>query len=444
MVKLEPGFDADITITNEQTIVKINTEKPAAPVVGKGFTIKSNNDAMVYFFGKFTNELVQKEIDLELSKGKIVIVRNVDDDILLDIGFEGYYPSTILIKSNAIQIGTVHFENIYDQLKGKLVKEEKVYIYHIAGKNKNLDIEYGFKNLANENNDFNIFLIPGNNDKNTVIINNYESEKIMNDIRFCHKDTIVKLYFLNESLHEINWIFTNENFTEISRDFNLFRGNNKITITPNHPIVYSYSYCDKVDEYYFEGDEELWSERTELDNLDIIEAGKNARDNIIKIKFWPNYRQSSTRYIIIIAQKNSQHTFEKFKDPCYITGLLNQRPEGIKVDTIYDIGDRDSVDAEVDISSIKFNDNKYLVNIISQELRFYKRVNFYQPLEFSLETTDGKDQGEGKEGSEIKIVLAVTLPIIAVLIIAIVVIIIYFLKCRRYSIEIESKTQQLM
>ena len=172
MIKLEPGFDAEITITNGQTSSKINTQNPAVPISGNGFTIKSNNDAMVYFFGKFTNELVQKEIDLELSKGKIVIVRNVDDDILLDIGFEGYYPSTILIKSNARQIGTVHFENIYDQLKGKLVKEEKVFLYYFAGKNSKLSIEYLPKNLANENNDFNIFLIPGNNDINTLIINN--------------------------------------------------------------------------------------------------------------------------------------------------------------------------------------------------------------------------------------------------------------------------------
>ena len=171
-VKLEPGFDAEITITNGQTTVKINTGNPAASVIGNGFTIKSNNDAMVYFFGTLTYGLEQIEINEEESKGKIVKVSEVDDDILLDIGFKGYYPSTIPIKFRRRENNTVYFENIYDKLKGKLVKEEKVFLYYFAGKNSKLSIEYLPKNLANENNDFNIFLIPGNNDINTLIINN--------------------------------------------------------------------------------------------------------------------------------------------------------------------------------------------------------------------------------------------------------------------------------
>ena len=116
IIKLEPGFDAEITITNGQTSTKINTQNPTAPVSGNGFTIKSNNDAMVYFFGKFSKELVQREINLEQSKGKIVKVSNVEDDILLDIGFEGYYPSTLPFDFRRRENGVHYFDNIYDKL----------------------------------------------------------------------------------------------------------------------------------------------------------------------------------------------------------------------------------------------------------------------------------------------------------------------------------------
>ena len=452
-IKLEPGFDAEITITNGQTSAKINTQNPTVPVSGNGFTIKSNNDAMVYFFGNFSKELIQEEIDLDKSKGKILRVRNVEDDILLDIGFEGCYPSTIPINFEAN--GVHYFDNIYDKLKEKLVPGEKVYIYSSADKNKNLKIYYDIKNLGNANNNFNIFLIPGNNEENALAVDSYGVHNLLIDLHFCNKNTIFNLTFLYDHEKEVYRIFTNENYTEKYREFVLSRGEITMFFSSNHPLIYSYSYNDRVDEDFFDHEWEFWNERIVSSKLDIIEAGKIARDDIIKIKFEPNYKQSSTRYIIIIAQENAQHTFEKFEDPCYITELLNQRPAGVKVDTIYDIGDKDSVDAEVDISSIKHNDNKYLVNIISQELRFEKKVNFYKPLEFSQETTapTDEDQGGGGQGNEEKeekeedetnIALAVTLPIIAILIIAIVVILIFYFKKDSSSFEIESKSIQLM
>ena len=54
------------------------------------------------------------------------------------------------------------------------------------------------------------------------------------------------------------------------------------------------------------------------------------------------------------------------------------------MDTIYDVGEGDSINAEVDISDIIHEGNKYLVNIISQELRFDKAINYYQPLELIM------------------------------------------------------------
>ena len=89
----------------------------------------------------------------------------------------------------------------------------------------------------------------------------------------------------------------------------------------------------------------------------------------MKIKFKPNYKQSSTRYIILIAQKNAENTLENFKDPCFVTGLLNQMPNGVTVDVIYDVGDNDSVNAEVRISDIISNNNEYIATKIKQRIK---------------------------------------------------------------------------
>ena len=68
LIKLEPGFNAEIKITNGQNTLIINTQNPTTDLSGSGYTIKSNNDAMVYFFGKISNmEISQMEIDIEKS-----------------------------------------------------------------------------------------------------------------------------------------------------------------------------------------------------------------------------------------------------------------------------------------------------------------------------------------------------------------------------------------
>ena len=165
--------------------------------------------------------------------------------------------------------------------------------------------------------------------------------------------------------------------TEKEREFRLFQGDNKMTFRTNQPVVFSYSYLDYIDENLFVKNEAYWNEREVLSDLKIEEIKDKDINNIMKIKFKPNYKQSSTRYIILVAQKNSENTLDNFKDPCFVTRLLNQRPEGVTVDVIYDVGDKDSIDAEVRISSILSNTNEYIVTIISQELRFEKKINFY-------------------------------------------------------------------
>ena len=489
MVKLDPTFNAEIIITNGESSIIINSEKRASPVNGSGFTIKSNGDAMVYFIGKYdTNKWAQKEIDIDKSRGKIVMTYNVDDDLVIDTGFKGYCPSTILMKRQPGSGSDHYFDNMYDKLKEQLVDGEKIYIYYKADKNKNLGIHYLDKSLANKNNEFNIFLIPGNNEYYTLAIYSYEVKQLMTDFYFCHNNTNLLFSFSRNDQNSKTMTITNDNV--INEKFELSIMDNKMYFKANNSLIFAYSFYDNIDEIFNEKDI-LKEKRVVLNDLKIEEVKyKEDVDNVVWIKFKPNYKQSSTRYIIIIAQQNNENTLEEFKNPCHIIDLLNQRPFGVKVETIYDNGASDSITLEVNITDILHSSNKYVVNIISHELRFDKKINFYQPLGFNYgenqpidpepipepnsdyeqdpltdhepepnpdsehnpETNsdpesesnpsgnNGDINGDNKHSSDTNLALAISLPIVGVIIVAVVVIFIFKRKRPHSSEEIEKLT----
>ena len=207
MVKLDPDSDAEVTLTKRNDKRILNSKNPTAEMSGKECTIKSNNDAMVYFLGKLhVTAVQQKEIEIDKCKGKIVKLSNVDDNIMIDIGFEGCYPSSIPIDFQKRKNGIHYIENIYEKMKGKLVDGEKVYIYYYANTNNRMTIEYVSKNLENKNNDFNIFLIPGNNEENTLVINTFQLEEIKTNFKFCKSNTNIKVSFLGSKEEELSGV----------------------------------------------------------------------------------------------------------------------------------------------------------------------------------------------------------------------------------------------
>jgi hypothetical protein len=261
----------------------------------------------------------------------------------------------------------------------------------------------------------------------------------MTDIYFCEPDTILRLTFLGKD-NETEITITNDD--SYNRTFNLFQGDNKIIFETNKPIIFTYLFFDLIDENIFEPNiYGYWNDRRVVNTRTIEEiVDKNNDDNIIKIKFNPNYKLSTTRYIILIAQKNAENTLDTFKDPCYITGLLNQRPKEVKIEVIYDAGDNDSINAEVDLNDILNKNNEYIVNIISQELRFNKTIDFYKPKEFSHVARYPKDN-EGDDGGlkGASLALVIILPIVGVIIIALVIM--FVIRRRKLSSgEIEKMT----
>ena len=472
LIRLEPVNDVEITITNGQTTSKLNKDNPITEILGTGFKIKSTNDAMVYFITKIPDQLVvQREINLERSKGKIIKLSKLDSDIVIDLGFDGYFPSTFPLEFRRRSNGILYIDNIYEKMKGKLLEGEKLYVYHMKDSNKDMQIEYIDNNLNNKNNDYNVFLIPNNNKTNHLVIDTHERREIMTNFHFCKENTslYMSLYTTNErDEREVTYLLTNDNYTLMNiKTFSLFKGDNKISFFSNQPVIFSYSYYDLIDESFSKNYETYWEDRKRFYILTINEIkDKDTTSDTVKVKFKPNYRNSSARYIILIARETSKNTLEQFKNPCYVTGLLNRMPKSVKVETIYDVGENYEIEAEVDISNIlqksSSNSNSYLISIISQELRFEKDLNFYQPLKFNhdrkkpddgSEEDDDEEEGEGEgesksDGSDKKdgekkqedpktsdntdgeglkgasLALAITLPIAGVIIIALIAIII--------------------
>ena len=58
--------------------------------------------------------------------------------------------------------GILYLDNIYENLKVKLIENEKLFIYSTTEQINRLNIEYIGYNLNNKNNEFNIFLIKKN------------------------------------------------------------------------------------------------------------------------------------------------------------------------------------------------------------------------------------------------------------------------------------------
>ena len=235
-----------------------------------------------------------------------------------------------------------------------LIDGEKLYIYHLSDSNEEMQIEYIANNLNSKNNEYNIFFVPDNNQTNHLIIDTNERNEIITNLHFCKENTNLIMSVLGSGSVEEKFLLTNDNYTLMNRKkISLFRGDNKISFDTNQPVIFSYSYYDLIDESFFKDYDTYWEDRKRFYILTINEvADKDAITDKVKVKFKPNYRNSSARYIIIIAQENSKNTLEQFKDPCYITELLNQRPKGVKIEVIYDVGENYEIEAEVDIEDI--------------------------------------------------------------------------------------------
>ena len=451
LVKLDPNYDAEISIYNNNGInIVLNSSKHTAEIKGENLKIKSNNNTMVYFYGKLDKQFKQIKIDPE-QKGKnfeINIKRRTA--LILDFGFEGYNPMVSLGLNNFIyDAGTVYFENIYDKLKTKLVEGEYLYLYHSYYPNKDdTQVNYTSTNLNNPKNGYTFHVIPNNSlddvEEKTLIINNYHMNNIKYQINYCKSPHSVKMFYKASISNEEKLIeFNNETMINYqSIDTKSF----KLRFESEEDFVFSYSFIDNTDKI-FSNKEKWYKERQELTNLTVKEIiNKNKNSNILSIKFNPNYKSSSTRYIIVIASKDNNNNNETFSNPCYITKLVTEKIEGVKILDIADTGENDYISIEIDLSEINSKNDKYVINIISQELRFDKMVKYYIPFEFNIklipyEDNDKDSDKDSDSDFPIKYIILISIGGLLVLVILIFFIIRY--ARRKNEIDFKQETKNL-
>ena len=266
----------------------------------------------------------------------------------------------------------------------------------------------------NKNNEYNLNVISAQDKNKSLILYNLNIQEIIYQVNFCKSDQIVTMYYEAQSQSENILEFNKTNNTYIKL---LDKYGTKIKFESDEDFVFSYSYKDyadqKIDKY------DNWkNERKVLNKFEINNITFN--NGMLKIHFNSNYKNSLTRYIIIIAEENEDNNIENFSNPCFITKLVINEQKEVKIVNKFDIGEKEAIDVEVNMTGINNKDNKYIMNIISQELRFDKKINYYKPKNF---TTSDDSKKESKDDSNSKAYIAV----IVILGVVILLIIIFFI-----------------
>ena len=388
LIKLEPGFNTNVYIYNKYNTIILNSTFPTAHLKGNNFNIKADDNAMVYLYEKLIPIFTQVKIKPEKNKN-IEIKLNNYDIYVIDFGFEGYNPmNDIYLDRNAYTFangGTVLIENYYDKLKTELVENENLYLYHSAG----LDVIINYsENLNNPNNEYTFYMIPKDSEEKTLIINNINKNRIKFLINYCQSPHNVNMFYQTSITNETLFIFNNSQ-KELILSKNQYSA--KLRFESEEDFIFSYSFYDERDISIQNGEWKKDREELELKIEEIsIKKINDEYSNTISIKFNPNYKASTTRYIITIIPKTKSNTFDIVSNRCYITKLVTQKSKEIKIINIADTGENGLITVDADISDFLKISNKFVITIISQELRFDKKLNYYPPKEFYYNTEEPK------------------------------------------------------
>ena len=378
MFKLEPGFDAVVAIYDENNTIILNPNNRTGEFKGNNVKIKSNNNAMIYIYSRLW-KFFNSQIPIENKKGKnIEIITNSYTSYLLDFGFKGFEPIYTLSLAN-YHGKTIYVENIYDRLETELVEGEKLYLYAFLNV-LIYDIKYT-ENLRNKNNKYNFVVIPKNSTNKTLIINKGNKNKIRYQVSYCQAPHDIKINIEQSNSYDYDLEFNNET-TQIDIDLEKL-GSMLLRFESENDFVFSYSFIDQVDLLFNETP--YWNKIRTIEtdfNITIIKKS-NTPSNYFTISFNPNYKHSSTKYIIVIASFNEENSLENMSNPCYLSKLATEREKNtIIVDTV-DTGENGTITMDIDIFDLIGITDEFIVNIISQELRFDKKINYYIPTVFN-------------------------------------------------------------
>ena len=376
LIKLEESpLNTEIIIYNNDIKIILNQKNQTGILFGKNFKMKSNEDSMVYFYPK-TLKFQQK---IEPNKGEVIKIKknsNILDTYYIDFGFEGFEPPNMEQKYSTEYI---FIDNIYDKLEIKLAKGEYLYIYYDSLRNDPFEIIYINNNIIMKNYIDNFILVKNNKTSNIKYISPtpFENKKnVKIQINQCNLTSSCNLM-------KINYGDSKESFYDNIKNLNYKLSSTFLAnfiLESENDYILSYFYWDIKDEFISEnvdwGKSRIQYENLTINDINII------NDEKIKINFNANYKNSLTKYMIIITPEEKNITFDKLKNPCLLTELINNKEKKLFIEEIYDIGDNNYIEIDIDLSNLNCENKNCTVNIISQELRYEKYLKFYEPKFF--------------------------------------------------------------
>ena len=387
LFKLEPGFDATVTIYDEQNNkIILNPNKRTGEFKGNNVKIKSNNNAMVYLYARLLDgdkyDLFNLQIPLDKNqKGKNIQLDLSDSvDHIIDFGFKGYEPNNVL-SATYTRAKYVFIENLYEKLEAELVEGENLYFYSHSRISEPI-IKYT-ENLRHKNNKYHFAVIPANSPYKTFVVNNGKKADLLFQINYCNSPHDIKIYYQDSSYEEEKSMTFNSETTKIQKT--ILYGSFKLRFESESDFVFSYTYRDLAEQIftYYDYFKNLRKEGKDFAINIIKKYPDDPFSNDFTISFKPNYYNSSTKYIIVIVSSNDENTLENMSNPCYITKIATERNVKAKIVDVTDIGDNDIINVDADIYEILESTDEYIVNIISHEFRFDKKVNYYIPTKFT-------------------------------------------------------------
>ena len=390
LIKLEPGVNAEVKIINENKIILLNNKNPTGIIRGNNIKIKSNNDAMIYFY--LDTNLRQIKLDIKKNESIEIIIKDPSRYFWIDFGFDNFelslnYYNQFKNWDCNTYINSYFFENFYENLKTELVKGENLYIYYHDYENTEDNFQINYINNKNiyQKNKYNLYLIKHDEQQKQkyLYINHINKEKIKYQVHFCKLEPNfinVNIFTYKKNLS----IYFNDNMAEA--ELNIESTLSRLNFSANNDFILTYSFIDYYD-IFSQNYTDWFKERIELTNLTINEIKfkneNNRLNNIVSINFNPNYKNSITKYFIIISNENNNiSNFDDFSilnNPCNIFEKLINENNKVIIEEIYDIGENEFINIDINISDIFYeNNNLFVVNIISQELKFDKKINFYK------------------------------------------------------------------
>lgn len=406
LIKLDPNFDSQITITDSEKTILINKASPITnEIKGNNILIRTNKNSILYFYSplsKISTDLNRTIFQYELKplsdKNLILEIDIINGKslyfyYLVDFGFEGYSPllspDSYFKKKYCYPNCKIYIPNNYNNLDQILVEQEKLFLYYYIdnyfnnSENKIAEIKATYNSSIGQlNSANNFFIISPNEEKeeeNSIIFNFNNNEKLSLQVHYCpnYEETNVSINYSRLNNSEKNMVVMNT-----SQILVLNGSNNEdyiLTFESNNKFILSYSFHDLTDNIINKYSNWL-NERVVNFNL-FMNAKINRKEKTLSIQFISNFMYSSTKYYIIIGPKTGDLTLDDFNDHCFLVELINKNSNKVKIYELIDIGNEYVIETDIDISLLlsQYGENQeYIVNIISQELRYQKSLNFYK------------------------------------------------------------------